>query len=132
MSKPLAELDAFLGANSDVELVYIMLTDPVGVSRGKGLRPHELKAVYENGRAFPASIVSLTVLGEDVEEAGLLWDIGDQDCFAFPIPGTLKRSPWLAKTGQVLLSFGPDSGPVAVADPRLRLANIAERMKGDG
>ena len=80
-----AELDAFLAANSDLELIYIMLTDPVGVSRGKGLRPHELKSVYENGRAFPASIFSLTVLGEDVEEAGLLWDIGDQDCFAFPI-----------------------------------------------
>ncbi len=131
MSKT-AELDAFLSANGDLAMVHIILTDPVGVSRGKGLRPHELKAVYANGRAFPASIFSLTVLGEDVEEAGLLWDIGDQDCFAFPIAGTLKRSPWLEKTGQVLLSFGADSGPVAVADPRLRLETIATRMKGDG
>ena len=39
-----AELDAFLAANSDLELIYTMLTDPVGVSRGKGLRPHELKS----------------------------------------------------------------------------------------
>ena len=127
-----AELDAFLGANGDLELVHIILTDPGGVARGKGLRPHELKAVFENGRPFPASIFSLTVLGEDVEEAGLLWDIGDQDCFAFPIPGTLKRSPWLERTAQVLLSFRADSGPVAVADPRLRLEKIAERLKGDG
>ena len=132
MTSSHAELDAFLSANSDLELVYIILTDPVGVSRGKGLRPHELKAVFENGRAFPASIFSLTVLGEDVEEAGLLWDIGDQDCFAFPIPGTLKRSPWLEKTGQVLLGFREDSGPVAVADPRLRLNTVVERMKSDG
>ena len=132
MTRSTAELDAFLTANNDLELVYIILTDPVGVARGKGLRPHELKNVYENGRAFPASVFSLTVLGEDVEEAGLLWDIGDLDCFAFPIAGTLKRSPWLEKTGQMLLGFRPDSGPVAVADPRLRLESVADRMKSDG
>ena len=71
-------------------------------------------------------------MGEDVEEAGLLWDIGDQDCFAHPIPGTLKRTPWLDKTGQVYLAFRHDSGPAAAADARLRLSDICERMKKDG
>jgi glutamine synthetase len=107
------ELDTFLKKYPDIELVHVILTDPVGIQRGKGVRPHELKAIYEQGRAFPSSIFSLTVLGEDVEEAGLLWDIGDQDCFAHPIPGTLKRTPWLDKTGQVFLAFRADSGPAA-------------------
>lgn len=126
------ELDTFLKKYPDIELVHVILTDPVGIQRGKGLRPHELKSVFESGRAFPSSIFSLTVLGEDVEEAGLLWDIGDQDCFAHPIPGTLKRTPWLDKTGQVYLAFRPDSGPAAAADPRLRLSDISDRMKKDG
>jgi glutamine synthetase len=130
--EPLSELDTFLKKHPDIELVHVILTDPGGVQRGKGLRPHELKAVYETGRAFPASIFALTVLGEDVEEAGLLWEIGDRDCFAHPIPGTLKRSPWLDKTGQLFLSFHHDSGPVAAADPRLRLVDISERLKKDG
>jgi glutamine synthetase len=126
------ELDTFLKKYPDIELVHVILTDPVGIQRGKGLRPHELKSVFETGRAFPSSIFALTVLGEDVEEAGLLWDIGDQDCFAHPIPGTLKRTAWLDKTGQVYLAFRADSGPAAAADPRLRLSDISERMKKDG
>jgi glutamine synthetase len=126
------ELDTFLKKHPDIELIHVILTDPVGIQRGKGVRPHELKAIYEQGRAFPSSIFSLTVLGEDVEEAGLLWDIGDQDCFAHPIPGTLKRTPWLDKTGQVFLAFRADSGPAASADPRLRLSDISDRMKKDG
>ena len=130
--EPLSELDTFLKKHPDIELVHVILTDPGGIQRGKGVRPHELKSIYENGRAFPSSIFALTVLGEDVEEAGLLWDIGDRDCFAHPVPGTLKRSPWLDKTGQLYLGFRHDSGPVAAADPRLRLADIADRMKKDG
>lgn len=126
------ELETFLKKYPDIELVHVILTDPVGIQRGKGLRPHELKSVFEQGRAFPSSIFSLTVLGEDVEEAGLLWDIGDQDCFAHPIPGTLKRTAWLDKTGQVYLAFRADSGPAAAADPRLRLSDISDRMKKDG
>ena len=129
---PLGELETFLKKYPDIELVHVILTDPGGIQRGKGLRPHELKSVYENGRAFPSSILSLTVLGEDVEEAGLLWDIGDQDCFAHPIPGTLKRTPWLDKTGQVYLAFRPDSGPAAAVDARLRLSDVCDRMKKDG
>jgi glutamine synthetase len=130
--EPLSELDTFLKKHPDVELVHVILTDPVGIQRGKGLRPHELKSVYETGRPFPSSMFSLTVLGEDVEAAGLLWDIGDRDCFAHPIPGTLKRTPWLEKTGQVFLAFRHDSGPAAAADPRLRLSDICDRMKKDG
>ena len=130
--EPLSELDTFLKKHPDIELVHVILTDPVGIQRGKGLRPHELKSVFETGRAFPSSIFSLTVLGEDVEEAGLLWDIGDQDCFAHPIPGTLKRTPWLDKTGQVYLAFRADSGPAAAADLRLRLSDISDRLKKDG
>jgi len=130
--EPLSELDTFLKKHPDIELVHVILTDPGGIQRGKGLRPHELKSVFEVGRPFPSSILSLTVLGEDVEEAGLLWDIGDQDCFFHPIPGTLKRSPWLEKTGQVYLSLRPDAGPAVPADPRLRLNDVAERLKKDG
>lgn len=131
-TSPLSELDTFLKKHPDIELVHVILTDPVGIQRGKGLRPHELKSVYETGRAFPSSMFALTVLGEDVEESGLLWEIGDRDCFATPIPGTLKRTPWLDRTGQVYLAFGAEAGPIAAADPRLRLQQVSERMKKDG
>lgn len=128
---PLTELDTFLKKHPDIELVHAILTDPVGIQRGKGLRPHELKSVYESGRAFPSSLFALTVLGEDVEEAGMLWEIGDRDCFAHPIPGTLKRTPWLEKTGQVYLAFRHDSGPTAGVDPRLRLSDVCDGLKKD-
>ena len=66
-----------------------MLTDANGVGRGKIIRRHELLGLYENGRHLPISILGLDITGEDVHETGLIWDSGDGDLRAWPIPGTL-------------------------------------------
>lgn len=39
---------------------------------------------------MPISILGLDICGEDVHETGLIWDQGDGDLRAWPIPGTLK------------------------------------------
>ena len=38
---------------------------------------------------MPISILGLDITGEDVHETGLIWDTGDGDLSAWPIPGTL-------------------------------------------
>jgi glutamine synthetase len=58
------------------------------------------------GRHLPISILGLDITGEDVHETGLIWDSGDGDLRAWPIPGTLKspaRHPAAAR--QVLMSM---------------------------
>ena len=85
-----SEALAFLDAHPEIEAVDIVLTDSNGVGRGKIIRRHELMSLYEGGRHMPISVLGLDITGEDVHETGLIWDSGDGDLRAWPIPGTLK------------------------------------------
>ena len=125
------EARAFLAANPDIRHVQMMLVDHNGVLRGKSLRPCELDALYTRGRPLPSSIAALTLDGNDAEHTGLLWEVGDMDCIAFPVPGTLVRCPWLAApTAQVLIMLDPELGmPAAAADPRLVAMRAIERLQ---
>ena len=133
-TQPFEEARRFLAEHPDVAQVQILLTDNNGVLRGKSLRVHELEALYRQGRPLPSSIVALTIDGDDSEETGLLWEVGDMDCTAFPVPGTLVRCPWLATpSAQVLLSMDGVRGmPAAVADPRRAAQRVLERFAAAG
>lgn len=130
----IGEAHEFLARNPDIRHVQIMMSDNNGVLRGKSLRPHELPAIYERGRPLPSSIAALTIDGDDAENTGLLWEVGDMDCLTFPVAGTLVRTPWLpAPTAQVLIMLDAHAGlPAAVADPRLAALRVVERLKADG
>lgn len=58
------------------------------------LHRDELLAVYESGRPLPSTILGLTINGDDVENSGLVWEVGDIDCRAYPISGSLQRMRW--------------------------------------
>src|SRR5262245_50022356 len=88
------EAGAFLEANPDIRQAVAIFTDLVGVQRGKMLTRSELLPAWENGRFLASSAMSMDVTGRDVEETGLIWDIGDADRLLWPVPGTLKRVPW--------------------------------------
>jgi len=127
------EVDDFLKANPDLEAAEVFVTDPTGIARGKLLRAPDLARIYREGRPLPCSIMSLDITGEDVEETGLVWDKGDEDKIAWPIAGTLKPAPWMARpTAQALLSLYDFDGTPFVADPRHVLARVVERLKSDG
>jgi len=128
-----AEAQAFLQAHPDIEAIDIVLTDANGVGRGKIVRRHELEAIYRNGRHMPISILGLDITGEDVHETGLIWDSGDGDLRAWPIPGTLVplygTSP---ARGQVLMAMYRLDGQAMASDPRHALAAQVERLASRG
>jgi glutamine synthetase len=127
------EVEAFLKVHPDLEAAEAFVTDPTGIARGKLLRAPDLVKMYREGRPLPCSIMSLDITGEDVEETGLVWDKGDEDKIAWPIAGTLKYAPWMARpTGQVLLNLFDLDGSPYVADPRHVLARVVDRLKGHG
>lgn len=128
-----AEAEAFLAAHPDVEAVDIVLTDANGIGRGKIIRRHEVEALYKQGRHLPSSILGLDVTGEDVEETGLVWSVGDADLRAWPLAGTLVLLPWTVPLrAQVLVSLYHLDGRPHGADPRHALAVQIDAMAAAG
>lgn len=128
------EAEAFLAANPQVRSIELFLIDANGVPRGKLLHRDELLAMYRHGRPLPSTILGLTINGDDVEETGLVWDVGDADCWTYPLPGSLTLQPWRNQpTGQVQVSMHPEQGlPAAPADPRHVLIRCIDALKADG
>jgi glutamine synthetase len=124
----------FLEQNPDIDAFELFILDANGVPRGKLLHRDELLAVYETGRPLPSTILGLTMHGEDVENSGLVWDVGDIDCRAYPLAGSLVRMPWRKMpTAAVQVSMHPQEGmPAAIADPRHVLVEVIDRLKADG
>ena len=110
-----------------------MLTDANGIGRGKIIRRHELMPLYESGRHLPISILGLDITGEDVHETGLIWDSGDGDLRAWPVPGTLCRSMAPARrAAEVLMSMYPLDGDPMSSDPRHALARQVDAFAKQG
>jgi glutamine synthetase len=127
------EAKAFLAAHPDIDAFDIVLTDANGVGRGKIVRRHELMAIYKGGRHLPISVLGLDITGEDVHETGLIWDSGDGDMRAWPIPGTLvPLHGTQPPRGQLLLSMYHLDGEPMSSDPRHALARQVEAFAAKG
>ncbi|SDI74127.1 glutamine synthetase [Pseudomonas flavescens] len=131
---PLQDAEDFLVRNPDIELFELFIIDANGVPRGKLLHRDELLAVYRSGRPLPSTILGLSINGDDVEDSGLVWDVGDVDCRAYPLAGSLARLPWrLIPTAAVQVSMHPQEGmPASIADPRHVLVQVIERLQAEG
>ncbi|MBS7664466.1 glutamine synthetase, partial [Pseudomonas lalucatii] len=130
----LQDAQDFLAHNPDIELVELFILDGNGVPRGKLLHRDELLAVYQSGRPLPSTILGLSINGDDVEDSGLVWEVGDIDCRAYPLPGSLVRLPWRRiPTAAVQVSMHPQQGlPATVADPRHVLVRVIEQLQAEG
>lgn len=129
----LAEAEAFLAAHPEIEAFDIVLHDANGIGRGKIIRRHELLSFYKSGRHLPISILGLDICGEDVHETGLIWDQGDGDLRAWPIPGTLVP---LHNThpprGEVFMSMYTLDGVPMTSDPRHALKRQVDALAAEG
>jgi glutamine synthetase len=123
----------FLAAHPQVKYVDVFFTSMTGVPRGKRLRIHELQAIYDYGRFLPGSILVVDTNGADCEETGLVWEDGDADRRARPVPGTLTLAPWLGPDmAQVMLSLYELDGEANDLDPRHVLKRVLDRFAADG
>ncbi|ETD86080.1 glutamine synthetase family protein [Rhodobacter capsulatus] len=129
----LQEAEDFLTAHPEIEAFDIVLHDANGIGRGKIIRRHELIGLYKGGRHLPISILGLDIVGEDVHETGLIWDQGDGDLRAWPIPGTLKALHGTnPPRGEVLMSMYHLDGALMTSDPRHALARQVQAMAEEG
>lgn len=129
----LQEATDFLAAHPQIEAIDIVLHDSNGIGRGKIIRRHELEGLYLNGRHMPISILGLDVVGEDVDETGLIWDTGDGDLRAWPVPGSLVALHGTTPArGEVLLSQYHLDGTPMLSDPRHALRRQVDAMAEAG
>jgi glutamine synthetase len=127
------ECRRFLDAHPQIQFFEVFFTSMTGVPRGKRLRRHEIQAVFDYGRFLPGSILVVDTTGSDCEETGLVWEDGDADRLARPVPGTLKPAPWLGPdVAQVMLSLYELDGTPNDLDPRHVLRRVLDRFAADG
>jgi len=128
-----AEAKSFLDAHPQIQFFEVLFTNMSGVPRGKRLRRHEIMAVYEYGRFLPGSILVTDITGQDCEDTGLVWEDGDADRLAKPIPGRIAPAPWLGRdVGQVPVSIYELDGTPNDIDPRFVLKRVIDRFADDG
>jgi glutamine synthetase len=128
-----AEAEAFLAAHPQIEAIDLVLHDSNGIGRGKIIRRHELLPFYDSGRHLPISILGLDILGEDVHETGLIWDQGDGDLRAWPVPGSLVALHGTQPArAEVLMSMYTLDGRPMGSDPRHALAAQVAALAGEG
>lgn len=127
------EAEAFLAAHPEVEAIDLVLHDANGIGRGKIIRRHELLPFFRTGRHLPISILGLDICGEDVHETGLIWDQGDGDLRAWPVPGTLVplHGTQPARAEVFMCMYGLDGQPMT-SDPRHALARQVAAMAAGG
>ena len=129
----LSEAEAFLATHPEIEAFDIVLHDANGIGRGKIIRRHELIPFYTSGRHLPISILGLDILGEDVHETGLIWDQGDGDLRAWPIPGSLiALHGTTPPRGEVLMSMYDLDGNPMTSDPRHALQRQVDALASEG
>lgn len=128
-----SEAEDFLARHPEIEAVDIVLHDSNGIGRGKIIRRHELLSLYRSGRHMPISILGLDICGEDVHETGLIWDQGDGDLRAWPVPGTLKPlHNTTPPRAEVFLSLYELDGRPMTSDPRHALARQVAAFAAKG
>ena len=129
----IAEMDAFLAANPDVESIELLVPDMCGMLRGKRLTRDSFGKLFADEVRVPGSICLLDATGQDVPTIHYGIADGDPDYFCRPVPGTLTTVPWAERPmGQIMASLVDDDGEPLHYDTRTILANAVAKLAGIG
>ena len=86
-----------------------------------------------SGRYLPGSVLVVDITGLDIDEAGAIWADGDADRLAWPVAGSLARTPWQgADSATALLAMHELDGRACDLDPRAILQRVVDRFTADG
>jgi len=129
----LGELDAFLGANPDIQLLEVLMPDMNGLLRCKRIQRAEFAALFSGCYSVPRTVPLLGIRGDMYEGVSPSEVGGDPDQVLRPIAGSLARIPWYdTPIAQVLTSYADTVDAVEWLDPRSPLLAVLDRYAADG
>lgn len=124
------ELDGFLTAHPDVDLIELLIPDMCGMLRGKRLARDSFGKLFSDEVRAPGSLYLLDATGQSIPTIHYGIADGDPDYFCRPVPGTLSRVPWSDRPmGQILGALTEDDGTPLFSDPRAILASTVALLR---
>jgi glutamine synthetase len=125
----ISELDNFMSANPDVDLIELLIPDMCGMLRGKRLTRDSFGKLASGDVRAPGSVYLLDATGQSIPTIYYGIADGDPDCFCRIVPGTLSPVPWSDRPiGQVLGALTEDDGTPLFSDPRAILASTVSKL----
>jgi glutamine synthetase len=127
------ELDAFLSANPDIQLLEILMPDLNGLLRCKRIQRAEFSALFNGAFSVPRTVPLLGIRGDMYNGVSQSEIGGDPDQIVRPVSGTLARVPWYdSPVAQVLISYARSEDHVEWLDPRSPLLRVLDRYTAEG
>jgi len=125
----MSEMDAFVAANPDVELIELLMPDMCGMLRGKRVTRDGFDKLFSGEVRAPGSLYLLDATGRSIPTIYYGIADGDPDNFCQAVPGSLSRVPWSERPmGQVLGSMTEDNGDPLFSDPRAILSSTVAKL----
>ena len=126
------DIDLFLKAYPDVEMIEALITDCNGVARGKWIPRSKIPAAMKEGLKLPKSALGLDIWGRDIPE--LAHANGDIDGYCEVVADSLR--PMLTVRGadqaQLIMTMKDETGAPYMGDPRQVLAKVLEGFAARG
>lgn len=127
------ELDDFLRAHPETQMLELLMPDMNGLLRCKRIQRREFAALFAGTFSVPRTVPFLGVRGDMYGGQDQSVIGGDPDQTLRPVAGTLAPIPWLdSPTAQVLTGFADNDGSYSWIDPRAPLLRVLERYATEG
>ncbi|WP_246145544.1 glutamine synthetase family protein [Bacillus rubiinfantis] len=117
--------------NENIEFIRVEFLDYAGVTRGRTIRPLQLKDAMEKGINFSTAIMSFDLFDEYIPNPA--YGPNDGDFFAVPDPNTFAILPYRKNTARMLCDLVDINGEPWHGCPRSalkRLLNEVESILG--
>ena len=129
----LDELEQFLTANPEIQVLELLMPDLSGILRAKRIHLSEFGRLFNGSFLTPRSAPLLGVRGDWYDEIPLAEMGGDPDQIIRPVAGTLSLVPWYdSPVAQILVAYTQDDGTLDWVDPRQPLQSVLARFKKAG
>jgi glutamine synthetase len=129
----LEELEQFLTANPETQVLELLMPDLSGILRAKRIHRSEFERLFSGSFLTPRSAPLLGIRGDWYDEIPLAEMGGDPDQIIRPVAGTLALVPWYdSPVAQVLVAYTQDDGRLDWVDPRQSLQLVLARLEKGG